>query len=119
MNKLTISRFSNTKEVEDVRDQLQLGEIVFDLATGLHYCKHENKLGIMIEERFSPCLGSQCDKAKYCFKYNLAKKFSPDKFIMRDFSVETEMVYDELENYRGTYICCGKDTKHKYFVWNE
>lgn len=119
MAKFAVSQFSTTKEAIDLMDQLQLGEVAFDLETGFYYCKHYNKLGIIIEERLAPCLGSKCDKAKYCFKYNLARKFSTDKFVIRDFSAEVETAYDELENYLGTYTCCSKDNRHKYFVWDE
>jgi hypothetical protein len=67
----------------------------------------------------APCLGTKCNRAKYCFKYELSKKFTPDNFILRDLSIETEIAYDEYDNNLGTCICCSKENRHKYFVWDE
>ena len=112
-------RTLTTKDATDVMEQFRIGDLVFDLETGLYYCKKENRFSILVDEELSPCLGSQCDKSKYCFKYNLAQKFSVDNFIIRDLSVETERVYDDFENYRGTYTCCSKDNRYRYFRWDE
>ena len=115
-----VIKVGTTQDALNMLNQLQHGDLVFDVQTGLYYCKANiAKYNIVIDETLTPCLGTKCNKAKYCFKYDLSKKFTPDNFILRDLSIETEIAYDEYENNLGTCICCSEKNRHRYFVWDE
>jgi hypothetical protein len=109
-----------TQDALNMMNQLHHGDLIFDTATGFYYCKSNmDKYSIVVDEKLAPCLGTKCDKAQYCLKYKWFWNFSPDNFIMRDLSVETEIAYDEYDNNLGTCTCCSKENRHKYFVWDE
>ena len=115
-----VIKVGTTQDALAMMSQLHHGDLIFDVATGFYYCKANiAKYSIVIDEKLAPCLGTKCDKKKYCLKYELSKRFTPDNFILRDLSIETEIAYDGYENNLGTCICCSKENRHKYFVWDE
>ena len=94
-------------------NQFMLGELVNDLSTGYIYCKGDTKFSFVVSEEDIPCLGSKCPKRDLCFKYNEAKKFSEDKFIIRDLSTES------YQTDMGWEIYCNHKNRYRHFRWND
>lgn len=109
-----------TQDALNMMNQLHHGDLIFDTATGFYYCKSNiDKYSIVVEREFEPCLGSNCDKRKYCYKYNLSQKFDKNKFILSDLSDTTEQPLDEYGNMLHEQICCSRENKYRYFRWDE
>lgn len=108
------------EEAIELKTQLEPGQVIYDRSNKMCYCMSNiSKLSIIFEEEFAPCIGSECPKKGFCFKYHLAKKFPEEHFILRDLSTEIETVYDEDENNCGKHICCNKENRYKYFRWED
>lgn len=117
---LNMSSVANTEEAIELKTRLEPGHLVYDRSTKMCYCMSNiSKLSIVIEEELTPCIGSECPKKNFCYKYYLAKKFPEEHFILRDLSVSTETVYDEFDNNLGTHVCCNKDNRYKCFRWED
>lgn len=112
-HKFSLINVKNTNEASLLKSSLYLGELVYDIETGYVYCMSNfGKYSFVVNEEDAPCLGSQCPKRKYCFKYNEAKKFSKEDFIICDLSVDTYETDFGLKTY------CNADNRYIHFRWN-
>ena len=104
-----VVKVSLTKDAYNVCDKLSPGDLLYVEDIRFYFCKRYNdKYDLVIEEELSPCLGTKCDKRDLCYKYNLSKKFSPDKVVIRDFSYKA---------YFADADCCEKN-RYRLFRWD-
>ena len=108
-----INNVSNINQALSIKDVLDNGDLVYDMDSGFCLCKNSitNKYGIVTNEEDAPCLGSKCPKRDVCYKYNIAKKFSENDFLIRDLSVDTYQTDFGLETY-----CCSSN-RYRHFRW--
>jgi hypothetical protein len=103
----------NTDEAITLKTSLTLGELVHDEKTGYCYYKTDfGKYSFADNGEYAPCLGSQCPKRDLCFKYNEAKKFSEEDFLIRDLSI------DKFETDSGWEVYCSAHNRYRHFRWN-
>ena len=119
MKKVGMNTVLNTEQAINIKNSIHHGEFVYDIDTNLCYCKDEsNKYNIVINEEYSPCLGSKCNKREMCYKYNITKSLSKEDFSFRDLSIEKcETDYFGLEP--RFEICCDASNRYRHFRWNE
>lgn len=117
---VNMASVAGIEEAIELKARLEPGHLIYDRSNKMCYCMSNiSKLSIVVEEELTPCIGSECPKKNFCYKYYLAKKFPEEHFILRDLSVSTETVYDEFDNNLGTHICCSKDSRYKCFRWED
>ena len=112
-NALLMNTVSNINEAISLKDTLGDGRLVYDIESGFCLCKNNitNKYGVVTNEEDAPCLGSQCPKREVCYKYNIAKKFSEEYFLIRDLSTDIYMTDTGWETY-----CCASN-RYRHFRW--
>ena len=112
---IAMNRVSNTNQATNIKELLNDGEFVYDIESGFCLCKNNstNKYGIVTNEEDAPCLGSVCPKRDMCYKYNIAKKFSEEDFIIRDLSTDIYQTDTGWETY-----CCASN-RYRHFRWND
>lgn len=104
-----VVKVSLAKDAYDLCSTLSRGDLVYVVDVGFYFCKrHDGKYDLVVEEELSPCLGTKCDKRDLCYKYNLSKKFSPDKVVIRDFSDKAYFADAD----------CSEKNKYKLFRWD-
>ena len=114
-HKVAMNTVLNTNEAISLKDALDNGEFVYDIESGFCLCKNSitNKYGVVTNEEDAPCLGSVCPKRNMCYKYNIAKKFSEEDFLIRDLSTSTYQTDTGWETH-----CCASN-RYRCFRWND
>ena len=113
--KIAMNTVLNTNKAINIKDLLNDGDLVYDMESGFCLCKNSitNKFGVVTNEEDAPCLGSECPKRDNCYKYNLAKKFSEDEFLIRDLSTSG------YQTDTGWEIYCNYSNRYRCFRWND